>query len=101
MGLHLLCRFDLGVGFRVRYGDLLKGFRDLPVWRTTSQGQYTAYSSPLNLVVESAWIFRTDARFSVGRCLIFDTLSVDPFTGYTLPRGSLVSRITNRNIINS
>ncbi|KAJ6550010.1 histidine phosphatase superfamily [Mycena capillaripes] len=31
--------FDLGVGFRVKYGDLLKGFTDLPVWRTTSQGR--------------------------------------------------------------
>ncbi|KAF7318482.1 Phosphoglycerate mutase-like protein [Mycena chlorophos] len=30
--------FDLGVGFRVNYGDLLEGFTDqLPVWRTTSQ----------------------------------------------------------------
>ncbi|KAJ7436902.1 phosphoglycerate mutase-like protein [Mycena galericulata] len=31
--------FDLGVGFRVKYGDLLKGFTDLPVFRTTSQGR--------------------------------------------------------------
>ncbi|KAJ7073158.1 acid phosphatase [Mycena amicta] len=31
--------FDLGVGFRVKYGDLLKGFTKLPVWRTTSQGR--------------------------------------------------------------
>ncbi|KAJ6537936.1 phosphoglycerate mutase-like protein [Mycena capillaripes] len=30
--------FELGVGFRVKYGDLLKGFADLPVWRTTSEG---------------------------------------------------------------
>ncbi|KAJ7028303.1 phosphoglycerate mutase-like protein [Mycena alexandri] len=29
--------FELGVGFRVKYGDLLKGFTDLPVWRTTSE----------------------------------------------------------------
>ncbi|TFY79218.1 hypothetical protein EWM64_g4792 [Hericium alpestre] len=29
--------YNLGVGFRVRYGDLLKGFDDLPVFRTTSQ----------------------------------------------------------------
>ncbi|KAJ7203029.1 acid phosphatase [Mycena pura] len=29
--------FDLGVGFRVKYGALLKGFNSLPVWRTTSQ----------------------------------------------------------------
>ncbi|KAJ7766187.1 phosphoglycerate mutase-like protein [Mycena metata] len=29
--------FELGVGFRVKYGDLLKGFADLPVWRTTSE----------------------------------------------------------------
>ncbi|KAK7060051.1 acid phosphatase [Favolaschia claudopus] len=29
--------FELGVGFRVKYGDLLKGFKDLPVWRTTSE----------------------------------------------------------------
>ncbi|KAJ7302728.1 acid phosphatase [Mycena albidolilacea] len=31
--------FDLGVGFRVKYGELLKGFTNLPVWRTTSQGR--------------------------------------------------------------
>ncbi|KAJ7153350.1 phosphoglycerate mutase-like protein [Mycena filopes] len=31
--------FDLGVGFRVKYGDLLKGFTDLPVFRTTSEGR--------------------------------------------------------------
>ncbi|KAJ7697690.1 histidine phosphatase superfamily [Mycena rosella] len=31
--------FDLGVGFRVKYGDLLKGFSDLPVFRTTSEGR--------------------------------------------------------------
>ncbi|TFY81485.1 hypothetical protein EWM64_g2528 [Hericium alpestre] len=29
--------YNLGVGFRVRYGELLKGFSDLPVWRTTSE----------------------------------------------------------------
>ncbi|THV07666.1 phosphoglycerate mutase-like protein [Dendrothele bispora CBS 962.96] len=29
--------FNLGVGFRVKYGELLKGFDDLPVWRTTSE----------------------------------------------------------------
>ncbi|TFY79221.1 hypothetical protein EWM64_g4791 [Hericium alpestre] len=29
--------YNLGVGFRVRYGELLKGFTDLPVWRTTSE----------------------------------------------------------------
>ncbi|KAA1471753.1 phosphoglycerate mutase-like protein [Dentipellis sp. KUC8613] len=29
--------YNLGVGFRVRYGELLKGFDDLPVWRTTLQ----------------------------------------------------------------
>ncbi|EPQ60549.1 phosphoglycerate mutase-like protein [Gloeophyllum trabeum ATCC 11539] len=29
--------FDLGVGFRVKYGDLLKGFTELPVFRTTSE----------------------------------------------------------------
>ncbi|KAA1471725.1 phosphoglycerate mutase-like protein [Dentipellis sp. KUC8613] len=29
--------YDLGVGFRVSYGDLLKGFVDLPVFRTNSQ----------------------------------------------------------------
>ncbi|KAJ7048716.1 phosphoglycerate mutase-like protein [Mycena amicta] len=29
--------FELGVGFRVKYGELLKGFTDLPVWRTTSE----------------------------------------------------------------
>ncbi|KAJ6595077.1 phosphoglycerate mutase-like protein [Mycena vulgaris] len=29
--------FDLGVGFRVKYGELLKGFSDLPVFRTSSQ----------------------------------------------------------------
>ncbi|KAJ6595075.1 phosphoglycerate mutase-like protein [Mycena vulgaris] len=31
--------FDLGVGFRVKYGELLKGFSDLPVFRTTSEGR--------------------------------------------------------------
>ena len=30
-------RFTLGVGFRVQYGDLLKEFEDLPVFRTTSE----------------------------------------------------------------
>ncbi|KAF9070401.1 phosphoglycerate mutase-like protein [Rhodocollybia butyracea] len=29
--------FELGVGFRVKYGDLLKNFTGLPVWRTTSE----------------------------------------------------------------
>ncbi|KAJ7486978.1 phosphoglycerate mutase-like protein [Mycena latifolia] len=29
--------FELGTGFRVKYGNLLKGFTDLPVWRTTSE----------------------------------------------------------------
>ncbi|KAF8912976.1 phosphoglycerate mutase-like protein [Gymnopilus junonius] len=29
--------FELGVGFRVKYGDLLKGLTDLPVFRTTSE----------------------------------------------------------------
>ncbi|KAJ6617632.1 phosphoglycerate mutase-like protein [Mycena sp. CBHHK59/15] len=31
--------FDLGVGFRVKYGELLKGFNDLPVFRTTSEAR--------------------------------------------------------------
>jgi hypothetical protein len=31
-------RYELGVNTRVRYGDLLKEAKDLPVWRTTSQG---------------------------------------------------------------
>lgn len=35
--LTLLHRFDLGIGFRVKYGDLLKGFTGLPVFRTTSE----------------------------------------------------------------
>ncbi|KZT30678.1 phosphoglycerate mutase-like protein [Neolentinus lepideus HHB14362 ss-1] len=29
--------YDLGVGFRVKYGQLLKGFTQLPVFRTTSE----------------------------------------------------------------
>ncbi|KAI0041305.1 phosphoglycerate mutase-like protein [Auriscalpium vulgare] len=29
--------YELGASARVRYGDLLKGFSDLPVWRTTSE----------------------------------------------------------------
>ncbi|TFK77210.1 phosphoglycerate mutase-like protein [Pluteus cervinus] len=29
--------FNLGIGFRVKYGDLLKDFHDLPVFRTTSE----------------------------------------------------------------
>ncbi|KAJ3765459.1 acid phosphatase [Lentinula raphanica] len=29
--------FELGVGTRVKYGDLLKNFTGLPVWRTTSE----------------------------------------------------------------
>ncbi|KAF7292511.1 Acid phosphatase [Mycena kentingensis (nom. inval.)] len=29
--------FELRVGFRIKYGNLLKGFANLPVWRTTSQ----------------------------------------------------------------
>ena len=32
-------RFDLGVGFRVKYGALLSKFADLPVWRTTSESE--------------------------------------------------------------
>ena len=35
----LLYRFELGIAFRVKYGHLLKGFTELPVFRTTSQGQ--------------------------------------------------------------
>ncbi|KAI0936637.1 hypothetical protein AcW1_000823 [Taiwanofungus camphoratus] len=31
--------FDLGIGFRVKYGDLLKGFTGLPVFRTTSESR--------------------------------------------------------------
>ncbi|TFY79219.1 hypothetical protein EWM64_g4793 [Hericium alpestre] len=31
--------YELGVGFRVNYGDLLKGFSDLPVFRTTSEAR--------------------------------------------------------------
>ncbi|TFK36825.1 histidine phosphatase superfamily [Crucibulum laeve] len=31
--------FNLGVGFRVRYGELLKRFQDLPVFRTTSEAR--------------------------------------------------------------
>ncbi|KAI0266664.1 phosphoglycerate mutase-like protein [Gloeopeniophorella convolvens] len=29
--------YELGVTSRIRYGNLLKGFTDLPVWRTTSE----------------------------------------------------------------
>ncbi|KAI5121929.1 hypothetical protein M0805_000258 [Coniferiporia weirii] len=29
--------FDLGVGFRIKYGELLKGFTGLPIFRTTSE----------------------------------------------------------------
>ncbi|KAF8998408.1 histidine phosphatase superfamily [Cyathus striatus] len=31
--------FNLGVGFSVKYGDLLKDFKDLPVFRTTSEAR--------------------------------------------------------------
>ncbi|TFY63429.1 hypothetical protein EVJ58_g3259 [Rhodofomes roseus] len=31
--------FDLGVGFRVKYGQLLTEFKDLPVFRTTSENR--------------------------------------------------------------
>ncbi|KAF9474096.1 phosphoglycerate mutase-like protein [Pholiota conissans] len=31
--------FNLGVGFRTKYGDLLKDFTDLPVFRTTSEAR--------------------------------------------------------------
>ncbi|KZT65932.1 phosphoglycerate mutase-like protein [Daedalea quercina L-15889] len=31
--------FDLGIAFRVKYGQLLNGFTDLPVFRTTSQNR--------------------------------------------------------------
>ncbi|KAH9847412.1 phosphoglycerate mutase-like protein [Lenzites betulinus] len=31
--------FDLGIAFRVKYGHLLKGFTDLPVFRTTSEAR--------------------------------------------------------------
>lgn len=31
--------YDLGVSFRVNYGELLKGFNDLPVFRTTSEAR--------------------------------------------------------------
>lgn len=30
-------RLDLGVAFRIKYGQLLKGFDELPVFRTTSE----------------------------------------------------------------
>lgn len=33
----ILLRFDMGVAFRIKYGELLKGFTDLPVFRTTSE----------------------------------------------------------------
>ena len=35
-------RYELGVNTRIRYGDLLKKVRSLPVWRTTSQGKCLA-----------------------------------------------------------
>ncbi|KAH9837054.1 histidine phosphatase superfamily [Rhodofomes roseus] len=38
--------FQLGVGFRVKYGELLNGFIDLPVFRTTSN--YRMVESALN-----------------------------------------------------
>jgi hypothetical protein len=60
MRLLFRCRFDLGVGFRIRYGDLLKGFRNLPVWRTTSQGK-SIVSYKLLLCAESPWILRANA----------------------------------------
>ncbi|PPQ67076.1 hypothetical protein CVT25_005677 [Psilocybe cyanescens] len=31
--------FNLGIGFRVKYGELLKEFKDLPVFRTTSEAR--------------------------------------------------------------
>ncbi|KAF8898866.1 histidine phosphatase superfamily [Infundibulicybe gibba] len=36
--------FDLGVGFRVKYGELMKDFDDLPVFRTTSEGNSSSLS---------------------------------------------------------
>ncbi|KAH9937171.1 histidine phosphatase superfamily [Fomitopsis serialis] len=38
--------FELGVGFRVKYGELLNKFTDLPVFRTTSE--YRMVESALN-----------------------------------------------------
>ncbi|KII93818.1 hypothetical protein PLICRDRAFT_36062 [Plicaturopsis crispa FD-325 SS-3] len=34
--------FNLGVGFRMQYGHLLNGFKDLPVFRTTSEARMVA-----------------------------------------------------------
>ncbi|KZT05884.1 phosphoglycerate mutase-like protein [Laetiporus sulphureus 93-53] len=34
--------FNLGVGFRVKYGSLLNGFTDIPVFRTTSEDRMVA-----------------------------------------------------------
>ncbi|KAF4623104.1 hypothetical protein D9613_002089 [Agrocybe pediades] len=31
--------FNLGIGFRMKYGELLKDFKDLPVFRTTSEAR--------------------------------------------------------------
>ncbi|KAJ7253464.1 phosphoglycerate mutase-like protein [Mycena rebaudengoi] len=46
--------FNLGVGFRVKYGELLKGFTDLPVFRTTSQGMLRCLFTYRQLTFRSA-----------------------------------------------
>ncbi len=36
----IICdRFDLGTSFRIKYGALLDGVEDLPVFRTTTSGK--------------------------------------------------------------
>ncbi|KAJ7122307.1 phosphoglycerate mutase-like protein [Mycena epipterygia] len=55
--------FDLGVGFRVKYGDLLKGFTGLPVFRTTSQG---ALISPTILIPTDILFWMRRLHFAAG-----------------------------------
>ncbi|THG93046.1 hypothetical protein EW145_g8491, partial [Phellinidium pouzarii] len=58
--------FDMGVGFRVKYGQLLKNFTGLPVFRTTSENRMVA--SALNFAAGFFGIpdFTTDYEQVIG-----------------------------------
>ncbi|KAF5375037.1 hypothetical protein D9758_000392 [Tetrapyrgos nigripes] len=69
--------FNLGVGFRVKYGQLLKGFSDLPVWRTTSEERMvdSAYVAAIgqNLNITDAGLACISQQaFSVFRAILPD-----------------------------
>lgn len=54
------CRFTLGVGFRVQYGNLLKGFSKLPVFRTCS----------IDRLVDSAYVPGTTSTEDISNLMM-------------------------------